>query len=173
MLIDSRKKHSIDRRIRSEWSALKCPDSVIRYRGAEELEMEQWLKGRSTFEVTDREWALNVESIFVTLSPYAQLYFLGGMLIHILNLVDAEPEELFLSFAFSTLTGELAKFGVRDSDCELLLELRAHLQCRKVVIDFGVLVYSALFSYEKRDVYSSVLEALSRESELVIREFGE
>ncbi len=82
----SSESQALREHIAAYWDQRPIPCPIIDYYGYEELELEAFFLGKSWREVDF--WDCPSESIFISLNVPAQAYYLGALLMHVMELRD-------------------------------------------------------------------------------------
>jgi hypothetical protein len=114
--------------IERAWRALGRPSSAVTiYGGPEDIEIRHAVIGKHFNEIDLDGDALERENAFLSLTPEASLYYLGGFLLHALILLDDDPEQLHLEMPTIYLIGFLLGKSRNKESLKYMLDQQPQL----------------------------------------------
>jgi len=131
---------SVKNKIVRAWSDLRCPDVLLETRAQEEIELAQILQEKKYDELDFWSPPLAGAFLFDGLTAEAQLYYSGGLLLHVLGRLETRNGHIGTHYPFITLTSALEMKS--DFHLPFLEQLVAHPRNFECVSAFVMCGYS-------------------------------
>ena len=135
-------------RITDFWNTLTRPESVIDLSAPEEPRIGPYLTGKQWHEIDFTSEPFGLDSLFLTVTVPAQLYYLGGLMLHLLDVGEAGEDGVKPSFSYTCALSPplltLAGAFVLDSNTYLEFgeEMAARPDCFAIVGEFACYLFS-------------------------------